>query len=70
MEGDLKVSPGAKLKAGYDFTLPKNKNTFTVSFTEGKVVFTARCVSGKPPSVRAINARDSAWSALRWLAMR
>jgi hypothetical protein len=50
MEGNLKVNPGAKLKAGYDFTLPRNKSTFTVSFTEGKVVFAARCVSGKAPS--------------------
>jgi hypothetical protein len=50
MEGALKVSPGKKIKAGYDFTLPSNTKPFTVLVTEGKVVFKVRCVSGKAPS--------------------
>jgi YVTN family beta-propeller protein len=50
MEGDLKVSPGVKIKAGYDFTLPGNSKPFGVSFSESKVVFKVRCVSGKAPS--------------------
>jgi 6-phosphogluconolactonase (cycloisomerase 2 family) len=50
MEGNLKVNPGATIKAGYDFTLPGNASPFTVSFTEGKVVFAVHCVSGATPS--------------------
>jgi 6-phosphogluconolactonase len=50
MEGDLRASPGATIKAGYDFTLPGNKSPFTVSFTEAKVVFAVHCVSGAKPS--------------------
>ena len=50
MEGDLKVSPGKTIKAGYDFTLPGNKSPFMVSFTEGKVVFKVHCASGATPS--------------------
>jgi 6-phosphogluconolactonase len=50
MEGDLRVIPGATIKAGYDFTLPGNNKPWTVSFTEGKVVFAVRCVSGATPS--------------------
>jgi 6-phosphogluconolactonase len=50
MEGNLKVSPGATIKAGYDFTLPGNENPVTVSFTDAKVVFAVHCVSGATPS--------------------
>jgi hypothetical protein len=50
MEGDLKLTPGTKIKAGYDFTLPGNNRRFSVSFTKGAVVFAVRCVSGKAPS--------------------
>jgi hypothetical protein len=50
MEGALKVTPGKKIKAGYDFTLPSNNKPFTVMFTEGKVVFKVKCVSGAKPS--------------------
>lgn len=50
MEGDLKLKPGAKIKAGYDFTLPGNNKPFTVLFSGGKVVFKVQCVSGKAPS--------------------
>jgi hypothetical protein len=50
MEGNLKVSPGKKIKAGYDFALPGTKKPFTTTFSEGKVVFKVRCVSGAKPS--------------------
>ncbi len=50
MEGNLMVSPGTTLMAGYDFTLPGNKSPFTVSFSNGKVVFAVHCVSGATPS--------------------
>ncbi len=50
MEGDLKVAPGATLKAGYDFTLPGNKSHFSALVSNAKVVFQARCVSGAAPA--------------------
>jgi hypothetical protein len=50
MEGDLKVNPGATIKAGYDFTLPGNRKPFAVAFTKGQILFAVRCVSGKAPS--------------------
>lgn len=50
MEGDLKVSPGTILKAGYDFTVPGNASTFSITVTNPQVVFTVRCVSGAAPS--------------------
>ena len=43
MEGDLKVSPGTILEAGYDF---KAKSGTTVRITNAQVLFTARCVGG------------------------
>jgi hypothetical protein len=51
MEGNLKVTPGKKIKAGYDFTIPGNSKTFTVMFSEANVTFKVRCVSGKAPSI-------------------
>jgi CSLREA domain-containing protein len=50
MEGALKVTPGKKIKAGYDFALPSNTKPWTVLFSEGKVVFKVQCVSGAKPS--------------------
>lgn len=50
MEGDLKISPGTVIKAGYDFTLPGNNSTFTAEFTNGTIVFAAHCVSGVTPA--------------------
>ena len=50
MEGNLQVTPGTVIKAGYDFTLPGNHSPFTVSFSGGKVVFAVHCVSGATPS--------------------
>jgi hypothetical protein len=51
MEGDLKVSPGATLKVGYDFTVPGfSSPPFNLQVINPTVVFTVRCVSGAPPS--------------------
>jgi hypothetical protein len=49
-EAVKKVGPGELVKAGYDFQLPKNKTTFTVTFAGGTVVLKVRCVSGAKPS--------------------
>jgi hypothetical protein len=46
MEGDLKVSPGDILMAGYDFTIPGSHPAITVQLVNPAVVFQAQCVSG------------------------
>jgi hypothetical protein len=50
MEGDLKVAPGATLKAGYDFTAPGNNASLSLLVSQTQVVFGVRCVSGATPS--------------------
>lgn len=50
MEGDLKVSPGATLMVGYDFTIPGNNTPLTVTVVNPKVTFAVSCVSGATPS--------------------
>jgi hypothetical protein len=50
MEGDLKLAPGTVLLAGYDFTLPGNKATLTLTVNDPSVVFIVHCVSGAAPS--------------------
>jgi hypothetical protein len=54
MEGNLQVAPGATLQAGYDFTLPGNKNSLTMTVSAAQVTFAVACVSGAPPSQPAI----------------
>jgi hypothetical protein len=46
MEGDLKVSPGTVLMAGYDFTVPGTHPEETVQLVNPMVVFQAQCVGG------------------------
>jgi hypothetical protein len=46
MEGDLKVSPGAVLMAGYDFTIPGSHPADTVQLVNASVTFQAQCASG------------------------
>jgi len=48
MEGDLKVSPGDTLEAGYDFKV--NGPASSVSVTNAQVLFTARCADGSTPT--------------------
>lgn len=50
MEGALKVSPGTTLMAGYDFTLPGNHATLTLTVSNAQLVFAVRCVSHATPS--------------------
>jgi hypothetical protein len=54
MEGDLKVSPGTTLKAGYDFTAPGNHSSFSVAVGSPQVVFAVKCVSGATPSASTL----------------
>jgi hypothetical protein len=70
MEGDLKVSPGTVLKAGYDLTVPGNNQALSITVANPQVVFTARCVSGAAPTSPTItlamptqnySIADSAW---------
>jgi hypothetical protein len=46
MEGNLTLSPGVILQAGYDFTMPGNHPTASVSFIGANVTFAWTCVSG------------------------
>ena len=46
MEGDLKVSPGTILRAGYDFTIPGSHPADTVQLVNATVTFQAGCASG------------------------
>ncbi len=50
MEGDLKISPGTTLKVGYDFTVPGNHTSFSLTVSKPQVVFAVACVSGATPS--------------------
>ncbi len=52
MEGDLKVSPGTRLEVGYDFTLPGNHASFSLTVSTPRVVFAVACLSGTTPSAR------------------
>jgi hypothetical protein len=56
MEGDLKLSPGAVVNVGYDFTSPGNNTTFSVSVNNPQLVFTLRCASGAIPSQSTLTA--------------
>jgi hypothetical protein len=46
MEGNLKVSPGTLLMAGYDFTIPGSHPEIFVQVDGAAVVFEAECVVG------------------------
>ena len=50
MEGDLKLLPGTIMHAGYDFTIPGNKVTLTLTVNDPQLVLTLRCVSGATPT--------------------
>jgi hypothetical protein len=52
MEGDLKVSPGTRLEVGYDFTVPGNHASFSLTVSTPRVVFAVACLSGATPSAR------------------
>ena len=46
MEGNLVVTPGTILQAGYDFTIPGSHPATTVTFAAPQVVFDGVCTSG------------------------
>jgi YVTN family beta-propeller protein len=50
MDGNLQVAPGATLQAGYDFTLPGNTTSLTMTVSAAQVTFAVACVSGATPS--------------------
>jgi hypothetical protein len=55
MEGNLKLAPGATLKAGYDFTIPGNNNPVNVTFTSPEVTFTnVTCANGATPTTSTV----------------
>jgi len=54
MDGNLQVTPGTALQAGFDFTLPANKNSLTMTVAAALVTFRVSCVSGAAPSLPTI----------------
>lgn len=50
MDGHLQVAPGGTVQAGYDFTLPGNHDSLTMTVSAAKVTFAVRCASGATPS--------------------
>jgi len=59
-----RVAPGATLAAGYDFTLPGNHNTLTMTVSAAKVTFPVACVSAAAPSqpTLTVNLKDQAYT--------
>jgi len=58
MEGDLTLSPGATLQAGYDFTMPGNHPSAIVSLIGANVTFAWRCVSGSGSGTLVVPMAD------------
>jgi hypothetical protein len=54
MEGNLQLAPGATLKAGYDFTIPGDNNSVTVTFTSPEVTFDVGCANGSTPTTSTV----------------
>lgn len=50
MGGNLQISPGTTLEAGYDFTLPGNNKSLTMTVSAAQVTFAVSCVSKAAPS--------------------
>jgi len=48
--GNLQVTPGTTLQAGYDVSVPGNKNSLTMTVSAASVTFTVSCVSKAVPS--------------------
>ena len=70
MEGDLKLSPGDLLMAGYDFTIPGSHPAIQVQFVNPMVTFQALCVEGggggtivvpMPSDQFTVPEKSSAW---------
>ena len=70
MEGNLKLSPGDLLMAGYDFTIPGSHPAIQVQFINPMVTFQAECVEGggggtivvpMPSDQFTVPEKSSAW---------
>jgi hypothetical protein len=48
--GNLQVTPGTTLQAGYDFTLPGNSHSLTMTVSAARVTFAVGCAPGAVPS--------------------
>jgi hypothetical protein len=55
MEGNLRVYPGATLKAGYDVSAPSNNQSIWFTVTNPSITFTVSCTSGMRPSQGTIS---------------
>jgi hypothetical protein len=62
MEGNLTLSPGVMLQAGYDFTMPGNHPTASVSFIGAKVAFEWTCVSGAGSGTLIVPMADQSYT--------
>ncbi len=62
MEGDLKVAAGSVLFVGYDFTIPGNHPTATVTFLGGSVAFQATCTSGPGQGTIVVALADASYT--------
>ena len=62
MEGNLQLSPGTKLEAGYDFTMPGNHPSATVAMSGAEVTFAWKCVSGSGSGVLVVPMADQSYT--------
>ena len=70
MEGNLVVTPGTVLNAGYDFTIPGMHPAVAITFTAPTLAFGGRCVSSgavapltvpMPSQTYAVPANNGQW---------
>ena len=52
--GNLQVTPGTTLQAGYDLSVPGNKNSLTMTVSAASVTFAVSCVSKAAPVAAAL----------------
>lgn len=54
MGGNMQLAPGTTLQAGYDFTLPGNKTSLSMTVSAAQVTFAVTCGAGAAPSAPTI----------------
>ncbi len=62
MEGNLIVSPGTTLLAGYDFTIPGSHPATKVEFVAPSVTFVVQCVSGAGGGTFTVDMPSASYS--------
>jgi hypothetical protein len=62
MDGNLKVTPGEPLDAGFDFTMPGAHAAATENFVNGQVAFAATCADGSAAGTIMVPLTDSSFS--------